>query len=149
MSPADKPHVLTASRLPPLYLDVLNATYTVHDRLHETDPAAFERIAGQVSAIAASGESKVPGALMVRLPALKMVSVMGVGYDGVDVDTARQRGVMVTHTPDVLNDEVADTAIGLMLCAARQLPAADRHVRAGLWPQGPWALLGTCRRPGS
>ncbi len=140
MSPVDKPHVLTASRLPPLYLDVLQATYTVHDRLHETDPAAFERIAPQVRAIAASGESKVPGALMARLPALKMVSVMGVGYDGVDVQAARQQGVMVTHTPDVLNDEVADTAIGLMLCAARQLPAADRHVRAGLWPQGPLPL---------
>ncbi len=140
MNTADKPHVLTVSRLPPLYLDALNATYTVHDRLHESDPAAFERIAPLVRAIAASGESKVPGALMARLPALKLVSVMGVGYDGVDVATAKQRGVMVTHTPDVLNDEVADTAIGLMLCAARQLPAADRHVRAGHWLQGPLPL---------
>jgi hydroxypyruvate reductase len=139
MSP-DQPHVLTASRLPPLYLAPLQTTYTVHDRLHETEPAAFERIAPQVQAIAASGESKVPAALIARLPALKMISVMGVGYDGVDVAAAKQRGIMVTHTPDVLNDEVADTAIGLMLCAARQLPAADRHVRAGAWPQGPLPL---------
>ncbi len=140
MSPADKPHVLTVSRLPPIYLDALHASYTVHDRLHETDPAAFDRIAPQVRAIAASGESKVPAALMARLPALKLVSVMGVGYDGVDVAVAQERGVMVTHTPDVLNDEVADTAIGLMLCAARQLPAADRHVRAGQWLNGPLPL---------
>ena len=140
MSPTDKPHVLTVSRLPPVYLDALNAIYTVHDRLLEGDASAFERIAPLVSAIAASGESKVPGELMSRLPALKLVSVMGVGYDGVDVVTAKQRGVMVTHTPDVLNDEVADTAIGLMLCAARQLPAADRHVRAGQWLQGPLPL---------
>ncbi len=140
MNTTDKPRVLTVSRLPALYLDVLNTTYTVHDRLHETDPAAFERIAPLVRAIAASGESKVPGALMARLPALKLVSVMGVGYDGVDVAAAKQRGVMVTHTPDVLNDEVADTALGLMVCAARQLPAADRHVRAGLWLKGPMPL---------
>lgn len=140
MAPTDKPHVLTVSKLPPLYLEPLNVAYTLHDRLHETDPAAFERIAPLVRAIAASGESKVPGALMARLPALKMVSVMGVGYDGVDVAAARAQGVMVTHTPDVLNDEVADTAIGLMLCAARQLPAADRHVRAGHWLNGPLPL---------
>ena len=140
MTSADKPHVLTVSKLPPLYLEPLTATYTLHDRLHETDPVAFERIAPLVRAIAASGDSKVPGELMARLPALQMVSVMGVGYDGVDVTTAKQRGVMVTHTPDVLNDEVADTAIGLMLCAARQLPAADRHVRAGQWLNGPLPL---------
>ena len=140
MTTADKPHVLTVSRLPPMYLDALHAAYTVHDRLHESDPAAFERVAPLIAAVAASGESKVPGALMARLPALKLVSVMGVGYDGVDVATAKQRGMMVTHTPDVLNDEVADTAMGLMLCAARQLPAADRHVRAGLWPKGPFPL---------
>jgi hydroxypyruvate reductase len=81
-------------------------------------------------AIAASGESKVPADLIARLPALKLISVMGVGYDGVDVAAAKARGVMVTHTPDVLNDEVADTTLGLMLCAARQLPAADRYVRS-------------------
>jgi hydroxypyruvate reductase len=65
---------------------------------------------------------------------------MGVGYDGVDVAAAKARGVMVTHTPDVLNDEVADLALGLMLCAARQLPAADRYVRAGEWLKGPMPL---------
>ena len=140
MSPTDKPQILTVSRLPPVYLDALHAIYTVHDRLHESDPAAFERTAPHIVAIAASGESKVPADLMARLPALKLVSVMGVGYDGVDVAAAKERGVMVTHTPDVLNDEVADTAIGLMLCAARQLPAADRHVRAGQWLNGPMAL---------
>jgi lactate dehydrogenase-like 2-hydroxyacid dehydrogenase len=66
---------------------------------------------------------------------------MGVGYDGVDVAAAVARGVIVTHTPDVLNDDVADLAIGLMLSAARQLPAADRHVRSGAWAaQGPMPL---------
>lgn len=133
--------VLTATRLPPLYLEPLKATYQVHDRLHDTDPAAFAAVAPRVRAVAASGESKVSAELIARLPALEIVSVMGVGYDGVDVAAAKARGVVVTHTPDVLNDEVADTALGLMLCAARQLPAADRYVRAGDWAsKGPMPL---------
>ena len=132
--------VLAVSRLPPLYLDPLRAAYRVHDRLQETDPAAFEAVAPRIRAVAAGGESKLGPELMARLPALEIVSVMGVGYDGIDVAAAKARGVQVTHTPDVLNDEVADTTIGLMLCAARQLPAADRFVRAGQWPQGAFPL---------
>jgi len=136
----NKPVVLTASRLPPLYLEPLLTTYELHDRLHETDPTALSAVAPRVRGIAASGESKVPGSLIAQLPALEVISVMGVGYDGVDVQAAKERGIKVTHTPNVLNDEVADTAIGLMLCAARQLPAADRFVRSGQWLKGPMPL---------
>ncbi|EHR72696.1 lactate dehydrogenase-like oxidoreductase [Burkholderiales bacterium JOSHI_001] len=135
--------ILTASKLAPLYLQPLTATYRVHDLQAggpSPDTAAMAAIAPNVRAIAASGESKVPGALISQCPRLEIISVMGVGYDGVDVAAAQARGVMVTHTPDVLNDEVADTAIGLMLCAARQLPAADRYVRAGQWVNGPMPL---------
>jgi hydroxypyruvate reductase len=131
-----RPEVLTASKLSPLYLSQIEAAYTVHDRLHELDPAALAAAAPRIRAIAASGESKVPGALIAQLPALQLISVMGVGYDGVDVTAAKARGVTVTHTPNVLNDDVADLAIGLMLSAARQLPAADRFVRGGLWLEG-------------
>jgi len=123
-----------------MYLQRLDSLFTLHDRLHETDPEAFARVAPGIRAIAAQGETRVDEDLMSRLPALQLVSVMGVGYDGVDVAAARRRGVVVTHTPDVLNDEVADTAIGLMLCASRQLPAADRFVRSGQWLQGPMPL---------
>ncbi len=134
-------HVLAVSRLSPLWTPQLHAAYTVHDRLHETDPAAFERIAPQIRAIAASGESRVSAELIARLPALELISVMGVGYDGVDVAAAKARGVTVTHTPNVLNDDVADLAIGLALCAARQLPQADRWVRSGDWAaKGPMPL---------
>ena len=133
-------HVLAAAKLSPLYTAQLGAAFRFHDRLHETDPAAFAQVASQIRAVAASGDSKVSAELMARLPALELISVMGVGYDGVDVAAARARGVMVTHTPNVLNDDVADLAIGLMLCAARQLPAADRYVRAGQWLNGPMPL---------
>jgi lactate dehydrogenase-like 2-hydroxyacid dehydrogenase len=108
--------------------------------LHETDPAAFAKVAPLVRAVAGSGDSRVSAELMAQLPALELISIMGVGYDGVDVAAAKARGVMVTHTPNVLNDDVADLAISLMLCAARQLPAADRFVRSGQWLKGPMPL---------
>lgn len=132
--------ILTTAKFPPNYLAALQARFTVHDRLHLEDEAAFAAAAPRIRGIAGSGESKVPAELIARLPALEIVSVLGVGYDGVDTTAAKARGVMVTHTPDVLNDEVADTAIGLMLCAARQLPEADRFVRRGDWLKGPMPL---------
>jgi hydroxypyruvate reductase len=125
--------VLAVTKLNPLYVERLQARYELLDRLHETDPAAFAAIAPRIRGVAASGESRFKAELMAQLPALEIVSVMGVGYDGVDVAAAKAKGAVVTHTPDVLNDDVADLAIGLMLCAARQLPAADRWVRSGDW----------------
>ena len=133
-------HVLTAAKLSPLYMEHLHAHFTVHDRAHLGDPQTFASVAPRIRAVAGSGESRVDAKLITALPALEIISVFGVGYDGVDVQCARERGVMVTHTPDVLNDDVADLAIGLMLCAARQLPAADRNVRAGQWLSGPMPL---------
>ena len=132
--------VLSVTKLSPLLEPQLRAVFNLHDRLHETDPAAFAKIAPSIRAIAASGESKVPATLIAQLPALEIISVFGVGYDGVDVAAAKARHVMVTHTPNVLNDDVADLAMGLMLAAARQLPAADRYVKEGQWPKGPMPL---------
>ena len=135
-----RPDILTVAKLAPFLMEPLQAAFTVHDRLHETDAAAFARIAPSIQGICGSGESKVGAALMDQLPALRMISIMGVGYDGVDVAAAKARGVLVSHTPDVLNDDVADLAIALALNIARRIPQAERHVRAGLWPQGPMPL---------
>ena len=132
-TPSTRPAVLTLMNLPPMYLDGLKAAFDVHERLHETDPDAFARIAPTIRAVTGGGESQLPRALMDRLPALEVVSIMGVGYDRVDVPAAIERGIPVTHTPDVLNDEVADLAIGLMLSVARRIPQADRYVREGKW----------------
>jgi hydroxypyruvate reductase len=128
-----RPHLLTVAKLSPLFADQLQGAYEVHDRLHETDPAAFAKVAPLIRGIAGSGESKVPSALIDQLPALEVVSIMGVGYDGVDVPAALERKIPVTHTPNVLNDEVADLAIGLMLSIARRIPQADQYVRDGRW----------------
>lgn len=135
-----QPEVLAVARLSPLLVPQLDAAFTMHHLLHQTDPAAFAAVAPRIRGIAGSGESKVTAELIAQLPALEIISVFGVGYDGVDVAAAKARGVMVTHTPDVLNDDVADLAMGLMLGAARQLPQADRYVREGRWLNGPMPL---------
>jgi hydroxypyruvate reductase len=127
--------VLAVARLSPLLMPQLAAQFDLQV-LPDLDAAGLDAVAPRIRGIAASGDSKVPAALIDQLPALEVISVMGVGYDGVDVAAAKARGIMVTHTPDVLNDDVADLALGLMLCAARQLPAADRFVRSGQWLQG-------------
>jgi len=137
---ANKPDLLTVARLAPFLMEPLQHAFNVHDRLHEQDAAAFERIAPRIRAICGSGESKVSAELIARLPALEIISIMGVGYDGVDVAAAKARGVMVGHTPDVLNDDVADLALALMLNIARRIPQADAYVRAGKWPGGPMPL---------
>nr|WP_255429382.1 2-hydroxyacid dehydrogenase [Ramlibacter albus] len=87
----------------------------------------------KIRAIAGGGESRVPADVINQFPNLEVIAIMGVGYDGVDVEAAKARNVLVTHTPDVLNDDVADLAIALMLNAARQLPQSDRYVRSGDW----------------
>jgi hydroxypyruvate reductase len=136
-----KPDVLLVMPLPPYARAQIDALYTVHDRTHMTDPASFTKVAPNIRAIVGSGEAKVPRELMVQMPNLKMVSVIGVGYDGVDTAAANDLGIKVTHTPDVLNDDVADLALALMLSAARRLPQADQYVRQGQWlAKGPMAL---------
>ena len=136
----ERADVLVIARLWPPMMEALHAAFRVHDRVHQDDRAAFAAIAPRVRAIAASGESKVTRELIAQLPALEIISVFGVGYDGIDVAAARERGIAVTHTPNVLNDEVADLALGLMLAVARRIPQADRYVREGKWPAGPIPL---------
>ncbi len=136
-----KPEILVVMPLPPYARAQLDLHYIVHDRIHQTDPEAFAGMASNIRAIVGSGEAKVPRSLMAQMPNLKMVSVIGVGYDGVDTAAANDLGIKVTHTPDVLNDDVADLALGLMLCAARKLPQADQYVRQGQWlAKGPMPL---------
>jgi lactate dehydrogenase-like 2-hydroxyacid dehydrogenase len=123
----------------PLLLPQLQGDFVVHE-FHGMEPAEFAAIAPRIRAVFGGGESVVRGELIAQLPALEVITIMGVGYDGVDVAAAKARGVPVTHTPDVLNDDVADLAIALMLGISRQLVQAHEHVRSGAWSQGPLAL---------
>ncbi|ONN68599.1 2-hydroxyacid dehydrogenase [Herbaspirillum sp. VT-16-41] len=139
MTSNDRPTILIVARLPQHLLDLLQQNFTCHnlvlDQLSDDQLAA---IAPQVRGIAANGEAKVGREFMARFPALEIVSVFGVGYDGVDVPAARERGIHVTHTPDVLTDDVADMAIALMLAVARNVVRADRFARSGEWKNGPF-----------
>ena len=137
---SDPIDVLVVAKLWPPMMEALHGAFRVHDRLHQTDPAALAAVAPRIRAIAASGESKVPRELIAQLPALEIISVFGVGYDGVDVAAAHERGIAVTNTPDVLNDEVADLAMALVLSISRRIPQADRFVRDGRWANGPMPL---------
>jgi lactate dehydrogenase-like 2-hydroxyacid dehydrogenase len=135
-----RPELLVVAPLMPFLMEALRRDYTVHDRIHVSDPAAFATVAPRVRGVVANGEAKVPRELIAQLPALEVISVFGVGYDGVDVAAAHERGVPVTNTPEVLNDDVADLAIGLLIAVARRIPQADRFVRANEWPAGPISL---------
>src|SRR5215468_8437552 len=88
----------------------------------------------------AATEERVDGPFMTRFPRLEIVSSFGVGYDHVDAAWAGAHGITVTNTPGVLTEEVADTALGLLLCTVREFPQAERHLRAGKWPQKNYPL---------
>lgn len=114
-------------------------------RLWESaNPAETLRLRGDsVRAIATSGAPPVDAGLISRLPNLGIVSAFGVGYDSIDVVEAARRGVVVTNTPDVLTDDVADVALGLLLMAIREMPQAERYLRQGRWTDGPYRLAPT------
>ena len=86
----------------------------------------------QAMAVAATFE-RIDGPFMRRFPRLEIIASFGVGYDHVDAAWAGAHGITVTNTPDVLTEEVADTALGLLLCTVREFPQAERYLRSGQW----------------
>ncbi|WP_423794466.1 2-hydroxyacid dehydrogenase [Methylobacterium durans] len=98
-----------------------------------------------IRGMAVNAHAPVDADLLARLPNLEIVASFGVGYDTIDVGAARSRGIVVTNTPDVLSDEVADLALGLLLATLRQIPQADRYLRAGRWPEKSFPLTATLR----
>lgn len=106
---------------------------------------ALDTAAGTIRGIATRGGRKVDEALMARLPQLEIIANFGVGYETVDAAAAARHGIVVTHTPDVLNEEVADLTLGLLLATVRRIPQADAYVRGGHWPNGAFPLSSTLR----
>lgn len=102
--------------------------------------------AGIVALAIASTSVKVPPEFLERLPDVKVISTFGVGFDHVPTAEAIKRGIAVAHTPDVLDEEVADTTVGLLLATLREIPQAARYVREGRWENAPYPLTrGTLR----
>jgi lactate dehydrogenase-like 2-hydroxyacid dehydrogenase len=120
----------------------LAAATTLHKVWEAPDPAeALTRLANGVRVVVATGpHTRIDAAFLSRFPQLQLVSSFGVGYDHVDVAWAREHGVIVTHTPGVLDAEVADTALALTLAAVRKLPQAERYLREGRWLTAPYPL---------
>jgi lactate dehydrogenase-like 2-hydroxyacid dehydrogenase len=131
-----------------LFIDRLAPAFNVHVFNDVKDRGAFlADVADRVRALAVTYSSeKVSADFMQRLPKLEIVSSFGVGYDHVDAKWAGAHGIVVTNTPDVLNEEVADTALGLLLCTVREFPQAERYLRAGKWEQKAYPLSGATLR---
>jgi lactate dehydrogenase-like 2-hydroxyacid dehydrogenase len=103
--------------------------------------AILKEVGGRVRAIASSVTAeRIGGELMSMLPKLEIISTFGVGYDHIDIAWAAAHGVTVTNTPQVLTEEVADTALGLLLCTVREFPQAERYLRASKWTERAYPL---------
>jgi lactate dehydrogenase-like 2-hydroxyacid dehydrogenase len=136
-----KREIVLLGPLKPLVVKGLEAACTVHKAAEAKDREAFFAMHADVGAIACSATTElIPGSFMARFPKLQIVASFGVGYDHMDVKWAAAHGVILTNTPEVLTEEVADTAIGLLLCTVREFPQAERFVRAGKWVQKGYPL---------
>jgi lactate dehydrogenase-like 2-hydroxyacid dehydrogenase len=133
--------IILIGPLKPLIVKGLDAVGTVHKTAEARDADAFCASHANVRAIACSATTELLGEpFMKRFPQLQIISSFGVGYDHIDAKAAAARGVIVTNTPEVLTEEVADTAIALLLCTVREFPQAERYLRAGKWLQKPYPL---------
>lgn len=141
----NRTRVLVPGKINQRVLDRLADAFEIV-RIESADPSLVTADMRDVKAVAVSG--RVPGALMDALPQLEIIANFGVGYDGVEVGHAAKKGIAVSNTPDVLTEEVADTAVGLLLNTLRQLPQAEQWLRQGRWsregafPLSPLSLRG-------
>ncbi|KPF41450.1 2-hydroxyacid dehydrogenase [Rhizobium sp. AAP43] len=114
----------------------LEAHYTVQKLYEASDRDAFIRShADKIRAIATRGELGASAELIAALPKLEIISVYGVGFDAVNLEAARARGIRVTNTPDVLTNDVADLGVAMMLVQSRGMIGAETWVRDGSWAQ--------------
>jgi lactate dehydrogenase-like 2-hydroxyacid dehydrogenase len=139
--------VILLGPLKPLIVKGLEAIGTLHKSAEAKDLQSFYAAHPDVRAIACAATSELLGeAFMRRFPKLQIISSFGVGYDHIDAKAAAAHGVIVTNTPEVLTEEVADTALALLLCTVREFPQAERYLRAGKWLQKTYPLTkGTLR----
>ena len=138
----ERPDVLLIGHKKPVIVNGLEGKVTLHKLIDAQDKEAFlQSIAGKIRAIAvAYTNERISPEFMQRFPKLEQISSFGVGYDHVDAKWAGAHGIIVTNTPEVLNEEVADTALGLLLCTVREFPQAERYLRAGKWLQAQYPL---------
>lgn len=133
---AQKPDLLSVGKgmlLPP-HVETLQKDFNIHYLPSTGDrPAFLTELADKIRFVQTTGFNGADAALINALPKLEIISCIGVGVDAIDLKVAKARGIAVTNTPEVLNDCVADLAMGLMITASRRLSLGDRFVRSGDW----------------
>lgn len=137
-----KPRILQYVALAPYLEQALAQKYDLHPLHQQPDPQAFLAAhGGGFVGLVTSAKFGAPNALLAQLPALKVISSFGVGYETYDLSVLKARGVQLGYTPEVLNECVADTAFGLLIDVARGFSAADRFVRQGQWLERQFPLM--------
>ncbi|MGI4877198.1 MAG: 2-hydroxyacid dehydrogenase [Janthinobacterium lividum] len=141
------PEILMTAPMHPVVAEVLETRFTLHRLWDQADRAAFlDKVGPRIRGVSTSTLfGRVGAELFDHLPNLEVVASFGVGYDNVDVGAAAARGIVVTNTPGVLDDEVADLTVGLLLATLRQIPQADRYLRDGRWLERAFPLSATLR----
>ena len=136
--PTLKLDVLLIGPLIPHTMAQLDAAYALHRYDLAADKEALvATLAPHLTAIATRGDYSLPGTLLRRFPKVKLIASSGTGYDGIDVDTARELGMAVTNSPAAASECVADAAWALLLATMRRTVYLDKYVRAGKWLDGP------------
>jgi lactate dehydrogenase-like 2-hydroxyacid dehydrogenase len=133
-----KPDLISVAPLMPKHMDEIAQDFTIHKLPAggaERD-ALLAKLGPNLRFLQTTGFHGADAKLINALPKLEIIACMGVGVDAVDLDLAKKKGIAVTNTPDVLNDDVADLALALMLMTARRLALSDRYVRDGRWLKG-------------
>jgi len=126
--------IIVTAPLPPFLYEPLKADYRCHDYVAASDkPGILAAQGASIRGLVQGGGTVTPTSLLDRLPALEIISVFGVGYDGVPVDYCKTRGLKVTNTPDVLTDDVADVAVALVMMSGRGFVRLNRFVQAREW----------------
>jgi lactate dehydrogenase-like 2-hydroxyacid dehydrogenase len=143
--PSPKPEILVLGPIPG-FESATDEGFVPHLWWDLPDSDTFlGRNGGRIRGVAAAGKIEVGPALLSRLPRVEIIASFGVGYDRIDVAEAARRGIVVTNTPDVLTEEVADLTLGLLIATLRRLPQADRFVRNDGWSKGPFPLSPSLR----
>ena len=141
----DQVHILSMGQMVPSVDAALQQPFVVHQADADSIAAIVTAFGNKIRGIATRGRQKTDVALIAGLPKLEIIANFGVGYDSIDLPSAMARGIIVTNTPDVLNEEVADFTVGLLLSTIRELPQADRFLRDGKWLKGAYPLTQTLR----
>ena len=130
-----RPHLLLVTPVPPMLREKLSQNFVLHDDA-ALEPAQRLTLAAKVRAMLCNAQSVVSRLQMQQWPALEMISVIGVGMDGIDLEAAAAQRIAVRNTPEVSTEDIADHTLALLLAASRQIVQAHQFVQQGRWLQG-------------